>query len=128
MVFKGNERKLLDAIIDKRLKLVVSDDVLKEAEMVFKKKFPKHGVLFSLFLQFVNCEKIPKKEYRRIEKQYSKLIRDKTDVPILAAAVASKCDYLVTGDKELLSMKKAGFTRIIRMWELLRELKKVLIV
>ncbi len=123
MVFRGNERKLLDAIIDNRLKLVISDDVLNETEMVFRKKFPQHRVLFPLFLQLVKHERIPRKAYRKAEKTYSGLLRDKTDAHILAAAVVGKCDYLIAGDKELLSLKKVGLTKIIQTWELLRELK-----
>jgi predicted nucleic acid-binding protein len=50
------------------------------------------------------------------------LIGDKADVPIAAAAIVSKADYLVTGDKGLLALKKVGETEITRTWELLKKL------
>ena len=60
MVFAGNERKLLDAIIDGKLGLVLSADVIDEANAVLERKFPKHAVLFPLFLRLVKHEKISK--------------------------------------------------------------------
>jgi predicted nucleic acid-binding protein len=39
MVFAGKERKLLDAIIDGKLELVLSDDVIDEANEVLR-SFP----------------------------------------------------------------------------------------
>jgi len=122
MVFAGNERKLLEAIIDGKLELVLSSDVIDEANEVLKKKFPKQVVLFPLFLRMVKHEEISKRAYRGSEKRYAGLIGDKADVPILAAAVASKAGYLVTGDKGLLALKKVGETEIIRTWELLKKL------
>lgn len=123
MVFAGNERKLLDAIIDGKLGLVLSADVIDEASAVLKRKFPKQAILFPLFLRLVKHEKISRSAYKSIKKRYSKLISEKADVPILAAVVASKSDYLVTGDKELLSLKRVRGTEIIQTWELLKRLK-----
>jgi putative PIN family toxin of toxin-antitoxin system len=64
MVFAGNERKLLEAIIDGKLELVLSSDVIDEANEVLKKKFPKQIVLFPLFLRMVKHEEISKRAYR----------------------------------------------------------------
>ena len=122
MVFSGNERKLLEAIIDGKLELVLSSDVIDEANEVLKKKFPKQVVLFPLFLRMVKHEEISKREYKESEKRCAGLIGDKADVPILAAAIVSKVDYLVTGDKGLLALKKVGETEIIRTWKLLKKL------
>ena len=123
IVFAGNERELLEAAIDGKLELVLSSDVIDEANEVLKKKFPKQVVLFPLFLRMVKHEEISKREYKESEKRCAGLIGDKADVPILAAAIVSKVDYLVTGDKGLLALKKVGETEIIRTWKLLRKLR-----
>ncbi len=123
MVFAGNERKLLGAIIDGKVEMVLSADVIDEANAVLERKFPKHAVLFPLFLRLVKHEKIAKSAYKSSVRQYSKLIGDKGDVPILAAAAASKADYLVTGDKGLLALKQVGGTEIIQTWKLLKRLR-----
>lgn len=123
MVFAGNERKLLDLIIDGKLGLVLSSDVIDEANAVLERKFPKHSVLFPLFLRLVKHEKISKSAYKSSEKRYAKLTSDDADVPILAAAAVSGADYLVTGDKGILSLKRVGNTEIIQTWKLLKRLK-----
>ncbi len=122
MVFAGNERKLLEAIIDGKLEWMLSDDVIYETNAVLKRKFPKQAVLFPLFLRLVKHEKLPKSAYKNLEKQYSKLLSDKADVPILAAAVASGAGSLVTGDKGLLALKRVGGTEIVQTWGLLKRL------
>ena len=122
MVFAGNERKLLDAIIDEKLELVLSADAIDEVNAVLERKFPKHAVLFPLFLRLVKHEKISKSAYKGSEKLYAKLTRDEADAPILAAAM-SRVDYLVTGDKKLLALKWVGDVEIIQTWKLLKRLK-----
>ena len=50
-------------------------------------------------------------------------LRDRDDLPILAAAIAGKADVLVTGDRELVELGKVGKVRVIsprRFWEQLR--------
>lgn len=123
MVFAGNERKLLDAIIDGKLGLVLSADVIDEANAVLGRKFPKQAVLFPLFMRLVKHERILKSTYKSPEEQYSKLVGDKADVSILAATAVSKADYLVTGDKRLLSLKQVGGMEIIQTRELLKRFR-----
>lgn len=123
MVFVGNERKLLDAVINGKLELVLSADIIDEANAVLKKKFPKYIVLFPLFLRLVKHKKIARSVYESSKKQYFKMISDQADVPILAAAVSSGADYLVTGDKRLLALKRVGGTEVIQTRKLLRRLE-----
>lgn len=123
MVFAGNERKLLDAIIDEKLEFVLSADVIEEVNAVLERKFPKHAVLFPLFLRLMKYEKISKSAYKGSGKLYAKLAKDEVDALILAAAATSKADYLVTGDKKLLTLKRVGDVEIIQTWKLLKRLK-----
>lgn len=122
MVFAGNERKLLDAIIDGKLEWVLSTDVKDEADAVLKRKFPKYSVLFPLFLRLVKYEKVPEDKYEDYTEDCSKLVNEK-DAPILAAAVESDADYLITGDKKLLDLKQVKGTEITRTGKLLKKLK-----
>jgi putative PIN family toxin of toxin-antitoxin system len=121
VVFAGNERKLLEATIDGKFVLMLSSDVIDEAKEVLRRKFPKQAVLFPLFLRTVKHEEISRRAYKRSVKGYVELIGDRTDAPILAAAVVSKADYLVTGDKRLLALKKVEGTEIIQTSKLLKK-------
>jgi putative PIN family toxin of toxin-antitoxin system len=55
------------------------------------------------------------------ERQARGTCRDKEDDPVLACALACKADYLVTGDRDLLEIKKFHKTKIVspREFELL---------
>jgi len=121
IVFAGNERKLLEAMIDGKFVMMLSSDVVDEAKEALGRKFPKQAVLFPLFLRMVKHEEISRRAYKRSVGRYVELIGDRTDAPILAAAVVSKADYLATGDKELLALKKVGDTEIIQTWKLLKK-------
>jgi len=122
MVFAGNDRKLLEAIIEGKLELVLSEDVVEETNEALRRKFPKQVVLFPLFLRLVKHQEIPKRVYRSSEKRYAGLIGGKADAPVLAAAVTCKGDYLVTGDKELLALKRVEGIEIIQTKKLLGKL------
>jgi putative PIN family toxin of toxin-antitoxin system len=41
-------------------------------------------------------------------------VRDSKDAPIIALALSVKADFLITGDKDLLSLKKTNKTEIIQ--------------
>jgi len=53
------------------------------------------------------------------------LSRDPQDNPVIAMAISSKADYLVTGDRRgLLSLKRVGVTRIVTARDFLVIVKK----
>lgn len=47
--------------------------------------------------------------------------RDPKDAPFLAAALAARADFLITGDKDLLSARAVVTTRIVTVAEFARE-------
>lgn len=49
-------------------------------------------------------------------------LRDPDDEPVLAAATAHGCDFLVTGDKDLLEVSPSGGVEIITVREFARRL------
>lgn len=48
--------------------------------------------------------------------------RDEKDNFLLALAIDSKADFLVTGDKDLLELKKIKGTRIVTIIDLIKEI------
>jgi predicted nucleic acid-binding protein len=49
------------------------------------------------------------------------LPRDPKDVPFLAAAIAGRADYLITGDSDLLEARSAVTTHIVTVAEFAAE-------
>jgi len=77
--------------------LVLSKYTIFEVEDVFNEKFPHRIVEMKEFLQEIPYElftlnKIKNKKYPNI--------RDIDDLPVLANAIESKVDLLITGDKD----------------------------
>lgn len=82
--------------------IFVSQDILGEIEEKLRLKFgfhPRHAHLLATFVRrqttSVTVTGVP-----------PKICRDADDDFILAAAIKTDCDYLVTGDKDLLVLKK----------------------
>ena len=80
---------------------VVSDYVLDETHRIINKKFPHKIQDFELFLyRILFTIQLIATPLEPIESEVK--VRDVNDRPILRAALASNCDILITGDKDLL--------------------------
>ncbi len=106
MVFRGNEYRLLLNIIPGSSKhsFVTSEHVIDEMIKVMVEKFPKHVNLAKEFFSCLELKVIPREIYRN-EMRNIVEIRDKHDKHVLASSFSAKCDIIVTGDKDLLSLK-----------------------
>jgi len=118
ILFKGKPRQILQELVDERVTAFTSNEILKELEDTLSK--PK----FKLTNDFVQ---IVLSEIRDITKLISTSplknyldLRDRNDYHILEAAFSAKIDYLITGDKDLLSLKKISEFKIVSPEEFLR--------
>ncbi len=110
-----------DLIVDGRIKLIFSKELIKEFITVAKRpKFEKYfsdndirailglfdnyGKLIDVSIEVKDC-------------------RDNKDNFLLSLAVESKSDYLVTGDTDLLILKKIKKTKILNWIDFLKEIK-----
>lgn len=99
--------------------LIISKTLLKEIRQVLHRKFNVPASLISEFIHMLQKD--------TVFADYSALprvaIRDKDDLIILAAALSGNADLFVTGDKELLKLKKVEHMEIVSprsFWEKLR--------
>ena len=102
---------LKDLIADRQVKLIVSDQSIKEFRLVTSrpkllKYFDNEKVEELLTLIELVSEKV---KIKKIEK----ICRDPKDDFLLAMAKEGKADYLLTGDKDLLEIGKHHRTEII---------------
>ena len=113
--------KIDNLIIDGKIKLMFSKESIEEFITVAKRpKFKKH----------FNDNDI--NNLLRLFDNYGKLIdvsveitdcRDFKDNFLLSLAVESKSDYLVTGDTDLLIIKKIKKTKILNWTDFIKEIK-----
>jgi putative PIN family toxin of toxin-antitoxin system len=110
-----------DLIYDEQIKLIFSKESVEEFLSIAKR--PK-------FQKYFTDESIH--ELLRLFDKYGKLIdvavdikkcRDNKDNFLLNLAVEGKADYLVTGDTDLLILRKLKKTKIINWSDFIKELK-----
>jgi len=89
--------------------VIVSDHILSEVKKAFlrKLKMPEHAVSEIMYYLKDFCMTGTAKPLT------APVSRDRDDDKILALAVAGEADYIVTGDQDLLVLKKYGSVKII---------------
>ena len=102
IVFDRKELELITSSINKKYKIYISEHILEEASRVIKKKFPENMKMFEKFIRISKIEIIIKKVYENEIKKYID-IRDKYDTHVIACASAFRCDFIISGDKDVLS-------------------------
>lgn len=108
IIWNGNERKMLLLGEKRKLTLVTSMYVFREVQDVFEgfgfsqQKIAESLVYLRSFMDLVDASE------SEVEKCWD-ILDDKGDVPVLAAAIKSKC-ILITGDKKLIKQGKEYVT------------------
>jgi hypothetical protein len=111
----------LDNYIEQeKVKLIFSEELFNEFISVterpkFKKYFSVDDI--NILIQIINKHGI----LQHVSTE-TVLCRDNKDNFLLNLAIDSKSDYLITGDKDLLIIKKVQNTKILTIKELLSEL------
>jgi len=121
IVFEGNEREFLKKSISKEVQLVSSEDAINEVSKIIEMKFPEFINLYYELLTILDIEIISRKKHKNRMKDYT-MIRDKNDRHILASAAEGKCDYIATGDKDLLVLIEYENIKIVNVRSLMKSL------
>lgn len=105
---RGLCNSLFELCLD-RYSVVISNFILEEVyrTLYSKLKMPKKNV--QIIIDYLK-EFCILSEY---EKLISKVCRDKNDDDIIALALSNNADYLITGDKDLLVLKKYKNIKIL---------------
>jgi len=116
-LFGGAPRELLQAAIDHRIRLFISDEMITELmEVLHRPKFKTRGPLNSLLIaQLLElATKVNSVRNESIE------LRDKDDHIVIDCAIAAKAQYIVTGDLDCVSYAKLAGISIVTPTEMLR--------
>lgn len=99
IIFGGKPNQVILLVLNERIKAITSPILLAELREVLNKKFPLSENDFKLTIK--NIENV----FRSVEPKKSlKVVGDEDDNRVLEAAIEGKCNYIVTGDKELLGL------------------------
>lgn len=109
IIFGGNARHILDLTIEGKITTVTSPAILLEISDKLKNKFHwnKEQIIVTIKSIAKLGEVVTPKEKLQIVK------KDKNDNKIIEAAYVADADFIITGDKHLLDIKKYQGIRII---------------
>lgn len=120
-ISEGNEYKLLKLAKLGKIKIILSLDILKEfKEVISRQKFSfSKEQIEKAFKQLLSLSEIiiPKVKIDIIKE-------DSTDNIILECALTGKVNYIVSGDKHLLKLKKYKKIKIIKTLEIIHYLQQ----
>lgn len=116
LVFGGEPEKLIEKIIQENIKVFTSVQLIAELVDVLRKKF----VFSEDKIKILENEIIDKFEivYPQIE---ITVCRDNADNRVLEAGIEGKCNFIITGDKDLLVLKKYKNIKIMSATEFLNK-------
>lgn len=118
--WRGNPRKLIEKAISGEVELFVSKDVLDELETVLRRDFKADERRTNKIIN--NILKIS--QLIEVRTSVSAIKRDPADNKVLACAVESESEYLVSGDVHLLDLKGYKGIKIVTASEMLKILGK----
>jgi putative PIN family toxin of toxin-antitoxin system len=112
----GQAERAIDLVIDARVNLIVSKNIIHEVLRVLAQKFSKGPEELSrtaVFLSELGEIVIPREKLA--------VLGDEPDNRILECAVAGRADIIVTGDRAMLNLKKYSGIRILALRQFLDE-------
>lgn len=116
LYFNGNEAKVVHQIEENSLVSITSDFILQELKEKMIVKFETPLYAASGTISYIeSISKIITLKGRDFG------LRDPDDNKVLETAVAGKCDYLITGDKDLLILGQFDNIKIITASQFLQE-------
>lgn len=128
LFFPGNERRLLSYGLAGRLELVVAEDVAEEVFRVLETKFTDHPSMaeaVDLLSRLLGSFRLVRRAaYQSLEARLASRVRDPKDVPILACAVATNAECLVSGDRDLLALRSLEGVAIRRTRDVLADVER----
>jgi len=128
LFFGGPERRLLLAAIRGSVTLVVAEDILEEVYDVVARIFRRHQDLQSALdlLEAIldEGEVVRRAVYARDLARWAERLRDPSDAPLPACALAVGADGVVTGDKDVIELQGLEGMRIYRTREALERIRE----
>ena len=115
MFFGGRPRQLLELLMNHRIHAYVTQEIINEYQDTSNElisRYPNKPVLLPLNLIIKECHLIESQSKITV-------CRDPDDDKFLECAIDSKCLYIVSGDKDLLSIKNYRDVQIVTVADFL---------
>ena len=120
---RGLCHAVFDLCLD-RFEIVISSFLIKEVETNLARKLKLPHKLIREITEFLSEEA----KTIEIDDIPRDVCKDPADARVLALVQKSEASYLITGDKELLAIKKIGSSKILsprQFWETVKKLNEM---
>ncbi|MCX6809672.1 MAG: putative toxin-antitoxin system toxin component, PIN family [Candidatus Berkelbacteria bacterium] len=108
VLFGGKPRTILKLVLSGKVIAITSEVLIRELIEVLRLKFNVQNEVLLMLENLIRQSFILVSSTEAIE-----ILQDEPDNRVLEAAQEGKCDFIVTGDKEFLSLGKFRGIRII---------------
>lgn len=108
LVYGGVPEKVLRMILTKELQVVISPVLQAELTDIMTKKFPLSLADMYLLKEEMERSFIIVNPHMDLD-----VVRDNDDNRVLEAAVEGECDFIITGDQDLLELRKYKNIKIV---------------
>ncbi|MBX4187774.1 MAG: putative toxin-antitoxin system toxin component, PIN family [Candidatus Doudnabacteria bacterium] len=97
--------RIIDEILNDKIQVFANRETLKENRLLINKKITDQQFLYKLEQYFYKVE--------QVDSEYINVVEDREDNKILASAVKSGSEYLITSDWHLLKLKEYEGVKIL---------------
>jgi len=119
LLFQGELARIVTLWKNGSIQPVFTKETFAEFREVLH--YPKFSLREDEMRTILEDEVLPFFEAIEIENKLERTCRDSQDDKFIACAVAAQADYIVSGDKDLLVLKKYGQIKIISASEFLKK-------
>ena len=109
LIFGGNPGKILKLFVDNKVEVVMSEEIITELRRIIINKFP----LFVNSLNLLEASLRKDTVFVQLGSITIDASRDVDDNRILETAYIGKAKYIISGDKDLLVLKKYEDIKIL---------------
>ncbi len=115
LVFGGIPRIILQQFIDKKINIIISEEIITELHRTITRKFP----LFQANMELLELSIRKDATLVPLGSLTVKISRDHDDNKVIETAVIGNVDYIISGDDDLLSITQYRNIQIIKPAEFL---------
>ena len=116
LIFGGNPEKILKLFIDNKVEVVMSEEIITELRRIIINKFP----LFVNSLNLLEASLRKDTVFVQLGSITIDASRDVDDNRIIETAYIGKAQYIISGDKDLLVLKKYEYIKILNPGDFLK--------
>ena len=102
LIFGGNSRRVLEQSLQLGIGIIVSEEIFTEMRRVISRKFPEVEQEYTAFEMFLRTQTV----MVPLGSIQVDICRDSKDNHIFETAILGSCSYIVTGDKDILTLEE----------------------